>query len=311
MVLNFEEFKNEVKENIKDYLPSDYADSIVEIKEVVKTNGQVLSGLNIRKEGQKISPTLYLDNYYAKYAEEEMGIDLILDEIAGVYDEAAKNTPNVEMLDIETWENVKKKIEPRIFNTEANKELLKDRPHTDFADLSVSYHIRLDSEASVAVTTYFLKLYKKSVEFIHKCSIKNMRKNNPAVFVTMEDMIASMFGGDEPRDAFEIDEKAELYVLSNTDKKFGAAYLIDSDIMDKIEEKVGSYFVLPSSVHEVLIVPKSASTELEALQNMVREVNANEVGPDDFLSDNVYEYDSVNKILKIATEEEGEFKEVS
>ena len=63
------------------------------------------------------------------------------------------------------------------------------------------------------------------------------------------------------------------------------------------------YYVLPSSIHETIIVPKNASMNATELKNMVMEINGKEVSPDEVLTDSVYEYDARSKTLTIANDE--------
>ena len=94
-----------------------------------------------------------------------------------------------------------------------------------------------------------------------------------------------------------------MYVISNSDKTFGAAALLDSDAMDKIEEQIGEFYILPSSVHECILVPKKEDMDLATLENMVQEVNATQVSKEEKLSDHVYAYDSETKEIYRADKE--------
>ena len=85
----------------------------------------------------------------------------------------------------------------------------------------------------------------------------------------------------------------KLFVLTNNQKLNGAAALLDEKMMEQIAERVGNdFYILPSSVHEVLIVPKEAGMDFKDLEAMVQEVNATQVAPQDKLSDHVYQYDN-------------------
>ena len=294
-MLNFDMFKETVVEAIKEYLPEEFSSAEVNVTEVLKNNGIKLTGITVRKEEASVSPTVYIKGYYDLYKENDgENFDDIMERIAHLISESS-DVPEAFVDVKETpgdWEKSKDLIVPRIINTKANEELLKDRPHMDVEDLSVTYHIRIDRDASIAVTSYFLKLYEKSQEILHEFAMKNMRRDLPYRFNSMEDVIGEIMCGIEAPDAFETEEVAYMYCLSNIDKTFGAAYVLDTELMNKIEEKVGPFWVLPSSIHEVLIVPKSqvdANAE-EMLNNMVQEVNSTEVPPEDILSDHIYEY---------------------
>lgn len=82
----------------------------------------------------------------------------------------------------------------------------------------------------------------------------------------------------------------------------GASVTQLPDFLQEAAERLGGdYFVLPSSVHEVLFIRDDGSFEREALETMVKGVNATEVSEADFLSDSVYHYDSDDHIFEKAT----------
>ena len=83
-----------------------------------------------------------------------------------------------------------------------------------------------------------------------------------------------------------------MFVLTNDMKVNGAAAILNDDTRQKIADKVGDFYVLPSSIHETLIIPKDAGMELRDLEQMVQEVNQTQVAPQERLSDHVYEYDA-------------------
>ena len=323
--MDFEQFKEEVKENIKDFLPERYENANVSINEVIKNNDTKLYGLTIRTEDQTIAPTLYLEDYFKEY-ESGKSMDFVLDHIAGIYDEASVNGLDIdtkEMVDkITNYEETKGKIVPRVVNRESNEERLKNMPHTDMGDLAVTYHVDLgnseDGQMSVAVSNEMLNKYGVSVEEMHEKACENMKEISPATFETMVETLANlMIPGYEDMDPEEKKEaRAQfempdpgMYVLSNDSKAFGAAAILDTDTMDKIEAEVGEFYILPSSVHETLIVPIREGMELKDLEAMVQEVNATQVAPNEVLSDHVYKYDSKNKEIYRADKEAEHFKE--
>lgn len=83
-----------------------------------------------------------------------------------------------------------------------------------------------------------------------------------------------------------------MFVLTNDTKVNGAAAILNDDIRQEIAEKVGDFYMLPSSIHETLIIPKDAGMEFKELEQMVQEVNQTQVAPGERLSDHVYEYDA-------------------
>lgn len=94
-----------------------------------------------------------------------------------------------------------------------------------------------------------------------------------------------------------------MYVLTNDRTLNGAAALFYPGVQEMVAEKMqGDYFVLPSSVHEVLIVPDDGNMDFKELREMVKEVNGTQVQPDEVLTGEVYSYDRQNKKLMVAEE---------
>ena len=317
--MDFEEFKTEVTEHIKDYLPASYENASVSVHDVIKNNDTHLSGLTIREDGEQIAPTLYLEDFFNEL-ESGKSIDFVMDHIAGVYDSARGNNLGIEagelVNNITDYEATKDKIIPRVVNKEFNEERLKGIPHTDMGDLAVTYHVDLgggeDGQMSVAVSNEMMDKYGVTVEDMHEKACENMENLTPAKFNTMADVLAEiMIPGYEELGEDEKAERREelglpdggMYVLSNESKAFGAAAMLDSEMMDKIEKEVGEFYILPSSVHEVIIVPMKDGMELSELEAMVQEVNATQVAPNEVLSDHVYKYDSKLKEIYRADKE--------
>ena len=95
-------------------------------------------------------------------------------------------------------------------------------------------------------------------------------------------------------------EDEQMYVATVPDKVHGAGVLAYQDFMDKAAERAGGdFFILPSSIHEILIVPDNGKMNLKDLEAMVREVNVTQVSPADKLTDSVYHYDSKEKIFEL------------
>ena len=322
--MTFEEFKQEVKDNIKDYLPVSYQDAEVTINEVIKNNDTHLSGLTVRTEEYSIAPTLYLEDFYNAYENGDHSLEGVMVRIAETYDNAAQNGLDADVKDvvnqITDYEATKDKIVPRIVNRDSNEERLKDMPHTKMGDLAVTYHVDLgsaeDGQMSVAISNQMMEKYGVSVEDLHEQACANMETLTPTQFKSMADTLMEIMVPDYAEMSEEEREQTKsemglsgagedgMFVISNSSKTFGAAALLDSETMDKIEQQIGEFYILPSSVHECILVPKSQEMDLSTLENMVQEVNATQVAPNEVLSDHVYAYDSETKEIYRADKEE-------
>lgn len=307
MNMNFDEFKAYLQEHIKEYLPEKYADADVSIQSVVKNNDQKLDGLMIRLEDTNISPNIYINQFFEQF-ENGRDIDDILATIADIRTQHEVSN-DFDVSKLTDFDSVKDHITCRLVNAEQNAEYLADKPHTIVEDLAVTYHVALGKEESgtmsAPITNRLMEGFGVDVEQLHKIALDNMDTLTPVSFKSMTEtmidmmlpqMMSNGMTEEDARDAITDmlppTENEAMYVLSNEDKLNGAAMLLNDKVMDDITEKVGTdYFILPSSIHEVLIVPKTPEADLETLENMVKEVNATQVAPEERLSDHVYAYD--------------------
>lgn len=96
-------------------------------------------------------------------------------------------------------------------------------------------------------------------------------------------------------------EDEQMFVATVPDKIHGAGVIAYPNFMEDAAERMGGdFFVLPSSIHEVLLVKDNGQMTAKELENMVKEVNATQVEPADQLTDHVYHYDSQNHIFELA-----------
>lgn len=304
--MSFEEFKKEIADNIKDHLPEEYQDSSVQLNTVHKNN-ETLDAITITSTDSNVSPTIYLNSFYEDYQNGE-DMDSIMDKIADIRVEHEVDK-SFDVSRIMDFEQVQDKIAARVVGMEGNDELLAQRPHAEMDDLAVTYCVMLGEDAngsmSVPITNQLMETWGVTQEDLHQLAQTNQETLTPSTFKSMNEVMAEMMIPQIMDDMGVDRESAEqmisdmippddmMYVLSNEQKVNGAAALLDEKMMDQVAEKVGvDFYILPSSVHEVLIVPAEVGMNLKDLENMVQEVNATQVAPQDRLSDHVYQYDN-------------------
>lgn len=306
--MNYEDFKQEVTDRIKEFLPEKYADADVSIQTVVKNNDLKLDGLMVKLEDSNIAPNIYLNQYFEQY-EDGRDMDDIFAAIADVRVEH-EASHDFDVSKLTDFDSVKDRISCKLINAEQNAEYLADKPHTMVDDLAVTYYIAIGKEESgtmsAPITNRLMEGYGVTVEQLHQLALDNMDTLTPASFKSMSETMVDMMLPDMMNRGMSEEEAREaiadmipttpeekLYVLSNEDKLNGAAIVLNDKVMDDITEKLGQdFYILPSSVHEVLVVPKDPSVDLSTLENMVQEVNATQVRPEERLSDHVYAYDA-------------------
>lgn len=309
-MMDYKDFMDYIKVHILEYLPERFADSKVEIVSVLKNNRMELDGILIEDKDSSITPNIYLNSFFEDY---ELGRDMkhIMEAISSIRINSVPEQ-DIDVSQVLDFQQIKDHIICKLINKEENEQLLADKPYTVMEDLAVTYHILLDwkvdgGSASIPIQDRMMETYGIDVLELHKIALKNTKMLFPAKLSSMEDIMQEMYLSDfmdehsleenEARDIldkmFQSTGEMNLYVLTNDENCNGAVAILDTDILKEISEKMGGdFYVLPSSIHEVLIVAKTDVTDYKELEAMVRSVNATEVSPDEVLSDKVYEYDS-------------------
>ncbi len=292
--MSFQEFLTTISNRVSDYLPESFKDARYELSTVAKYNGFVLTGLVIRSNTSNTSPVIYLDQYYEAY---ESGTDIedILREIAQVRLETeVKDSFGAE--NIMDFDFVKDKIVPRLSSIEWNTGLLEVRPHTQIADLAVTYYVMLAQDetgvASIPVTFKLMETWEVEVDTLHELAVRNLTRLFPTTFVSMSSMLRGLLPSIEDDNSSDglLTQDDMMFILTSEQKLNGAANILDKAMMDSILERFGSdFYLLPSSIHEWILVSDTGLNPT-FLTSMVREVNAGEVALEERLSSHVYRY---------------------
>ena len=308
-MMDFEEFTQQVAKEVKRFLPEKYDDASVTLQDVTKNNDQQLTGLMIKTEDTNIAPNNYLEGYFEQYQDGKDFEDIVRD-IADVRVRHELNQ-DFDVSKITDFDQVKDHIICKLVNAEMNAEYLADKPHTQVEDLAVMYAVDLGGgeggKMTAPITNALMEQYGVTTQELHDIAIHNLAESQ-IEFKTMRDVLIDMMFPDgisenDPR-AFMIppeEENPSMYVLSNAEKLNGAAALLDAKTMEDISEKLGGDFiVLPSSIHECIVLPVNEDMDRHTLEAMVQDVNAGQVAPEERLSDHVNMYDSQEKELVLA-----------
>ena len=298
-MMNFEEFMAWVKENItsKDWKET----SQIEISVVKKNNGVSATGLFIRENGQDVSPILYLDDYYTHYQNGEI-LENIIRNIRADYDEKVQMAA-VKIPNLQEFENIRGRVIYRLVNYEKNKEILEDCPHIRLYDLAVTFRwvARIDDVgvSTSLITNKQVKEWGVSVNDLVLAARQNTPRLFPAKIIDMEEMLAGMV-------SFILYPSAiPMYILTNEQELNGASALLYGDILKDFANKKGSdMYILPSSIHEVIMVPADRINDPTKLLSIVHDANTTVVSIGDVLSDSVYYYDrKTDCITEIVSDE--------
>lgn len=309
--MKYEEFITQVQEKIRFHLPEEFERAEITVNQITKNNDRVLDTLNIRKDKRNTAPNIYLQPLYQRL-QQGVPMDTIMEETAGMFLKSYMEK-DFDASSVTVYGNIRHRVTCKLINRERNRKFLQDKPHTPFLDLAVIYLIQLDQgelgqdggSASITITDSLLKSYGITTEELHNQAMRNMETLRPHKFISMDQVLLEMAGTDFMEENFVGTPASPMHVLTNGENLNGAATILDDNIRQEIAKKTGAYYILPSSVHEVLVIPKNeVKEEWEALQQMVRDINRTTVLLEDFLSDNVYEYDPDTHVMSLCGQTE-------
>jgi len=192
----------------------------------------------------------------------------------------------------------------RLVNREKNKELLTKIPYREFLDLAVVYYYSVQISDGVTgtmlVTEEHLGVLGITADELHQAAAINCERFQPSRIRCMEDLLYDL-GRKIGMEVYEAREcQPFLYVMSNTKGMFGATSIVFCEELEHFAKRIGnSFYILPSSVHEVILVPACKEFCKEYFKSMVQEINATQVDATEVLSDNIYFFDKETKEISI------------
>lgn len=303
----FKEFMAQVKEEILYYLP-ELSKAKVYVKKVVKNNGITLHALHILEDGKNCSPSVYLEGYYEEYAD-GTELEAILEKIAQFYREHVDGL-SLEIDEITSFEQMRNRIIMRLVNKEKNEELLENCPHIHWNDLAITFRWLAHSDevgiATALITNREMQLWNQTKEELFAIAKENTPQLFPMRCDKLQDMVLEYMTSEEEREAFlkemEISEDmnniVKMYVLSNEQRINGATSVLYEEVLKEFAEKIRSnFYLLPSSIHEMILIPETKNIDRKDLKSMVLEANLSVVSEGELLSNHIYYYDRKENIV--------------
>lgn len=264
----------------------------VTLNSVSKNNGVVLEGITIMEKNKNIAPTIYLNDFWEEY-EEGTSYSEIIQRILEGY-ERSRLEEDINMDFFLKYEQVKSRIVYKLINYSKNRELLKQVPHIPYLDLAIVFYCFVMGDrignATILVRNNHSGLWEVSAEELYILAEENTPRLLQWELLSMEQVIKDLLPG-EGKETMGKREYPAMYVLSNRLRMNGAASILYEDLLKNVAEELGSdLYLLPSSIHEVILVPAQNQTQGSAFLEMVKEVNATQLDREEILSDSVYYY---------------------
>ncbi|MBE5955882.1 MAG: hypothetical protein E7253_05460 [Lachnospiraceae bacterium] len=291
--MNYEEFKQCLSAILKEkYAKEEYE---VNIRKIVKNNGLCLDGLCIFHKEEPVSPTIYLDSYYQQYTRGALLADII-DDIEKEYARGMRLKPvlpNVEAY----YETVRSQIIMRLVNYDKNKEILEECPYIPFHDLAITFRW-LAHQDSIGISTALisnkeLEVWGISLEQLYEDAVRNTEQLFPAEINRLRDVMAA-------KGIISEDTDFDLYLVTNEQGINGATCILYNGLLKEFARvHKSSFYLLPSSIHEMMICFADENISEDMLLSLVRKANHVVVTMGEVLSDNIYYYDYICEELSM------------
>ena len=303
--MTYQEFLDELTTYLTDELP---AGTVPHLSSVWKNNGVKLDCLTVSSPRTSASPALYPRQYYQRLKRNE-SFESVAAEILSVYQDSSFAN-RLDLSFFQDPQRIRENIVCKLIHTRENEHLLKTVPHLSCLDLSVVFFLLLkipetDTAATVLIENSHLKFWKLSAEDLPPLAIKNAPHLLPHEIIPMESMMREILKPDSVEWLLEKEKEADmppLYVLTNRQRLFGAGALLYPHLLENFaREHNRDLYVLPSSVHEVILMPASngySREEQDDLTEIVRQVNRDHVSQGEFLSDHAYFYSRSDDIFR-------------
>lgn len=285
-------------------LGSDYR---VEIKKVRKNNGVVRTGLAALAKDSDIAPTVYLEDFLAAYERGMPFGEVISSIVCACYRGMVKEKTDLEFF--RHFESVRDRICCRLVGREGNEILLEEIPHVEFLDLAVCFYYAWNDDVlgrgSILIYNSHMELWGTSTEELYRLAEVNTPRLFPWVFSTISEILCTGEGEDggcgeleglSPEDIPDI----PMRILTNNIRRYGAVCILYPGILEKIAENMGGdFYVLPSSLHEVILMPCDGSHSEAYLKIMISDINNTQVEPEEVLSNSLYRYNCRSRKMEL------------
>lgn len=272
--------KNTFVEKLFDLLRKQLGEEVtITQRTIEKSNGISYEGFTIEKNTEYISPVISIDNCYEDYSA-GISLDEIMKEIVHQYEESTRNNPFLSARDIQNYEEIKDRLYMQVVNQEWNKKYLEHKYYVPFLDLAIVFYVDVQKNhngilqhGGTAVTEELMNIWKVDADTIKEQAFKNLRRESLFQLVPIKN-----------------DENSLLTFCDIYNKNQGALALIQEELLNNTKELIKeSFYILPVSLYDVMIVPVSSADSVEEMKEQLLESN-DELPEGYILSNNIYYY---------------------
>ncbi len=289
--MSYEQFIERMEEKLRGSLDGGRS---LYVRQVTKNNGMKRKGFVFCEPGVNVSPTIYLEEYYERY-KRGCPFEQVADQILSLYTHV-RMQHSWEGEFVTKYVNVRPRLIYQLINRKKNRELLRQVPYVPYLDLAIVFHVLVDMKeddriATMLVRNEHLKRWKVTKEEIYEEACANTKRLLPEEFTTLYALLTEEEGPAALEENQDERQEYSMYILTNRIRNFGAAAVLYRDVLKNIGKYLKEdFYVLPSSIHEVIIVPDSSAPSWRETAMIVKEINETQVREEEVLSDISYHY---------------------
>ncbi|WP_124066042.1 DUF5688 family protein [Clostridium sp. E02] len=307
----YEQFLKSVQNSLKERLEPDYN---VTIQTVTKNNGLTYDGISIKKKEEPLVPFVYLNSYYHSFLSGTPLETITHNLLTLLQNNDLPKIPSAEVF-LEP-ERITDTIIYRLINETANRKRLEDLPHISIPnlDLSLIFYLSITETSDHLFTALIHKRHQKmwnlSTDDLYQMAKSNTPRLFPARITSLPEMIRDITKRSPDlkiveKDIDDIFDSTSLYppmyVLTNDVGTNGSVCMFYEGILKDFASHLGKdLIILPSSIHEVLIIPADKKISYHELAETVHSINQEEVPNEDRLSNHIYLYSLSKDQLTLA-----------
>lgn len=291
--LTIETFTDMMKVALESHLKG----CIVEPQETRKNNGLLLHGLRIMKQGMHLAPVIYMEGAFKSYQDGKNFDEIVLALVKRYQEDCMISDFDTSVIDgIADYDRTKGKICLKLVNTKLNSRFLKEVPHLEFLDLSIIFFVPIDNiqghSGSLTVTNELMAKWGVDTDELYELAKTNTQRLFKGKVIPMEYALEDIrCDSEDSGEDVLYDENSIMYVAANKEKRNGAAIFLDDELLAKFANKIDNdFYIIPSSIHELIFLSDGPGMEPEDIRGIISEVNCACVDPEDVLSNALYVY---------------------
>lgn len=293
--MTYQLFKETLITELEGYFPPD---TNITIHSIPRNNHTSADGLTILESGFNIAPTIYIQDYYLNFKNGTPFATVFKQLLDAYY--RCRPTENIDPTFFKDFDNMQRHIVYKLIHYERNVELLQHIPHIPFLDLAIVFYCLVATDfsgtATILIRNEHLTLWNTDTETIYQIAQQNTPVLLSYEFETISSVLTNSLAELSFSEATDVQDILNLsacpiYILTNRYRFLGAACLLYDDLLQKLATPMNTDFIIiPSSIHEVLLLPVSTDIDCEEFNEMIHEVNTSQLIPQEILSDHVYHY---------------------